>query len=315
MEKVELSNNQIELFIVTANNLKGVRKRRFMAQIVQRLGHGGQRYAAEVLGWNRGTIRKGLRELEEQNRSRREKSSQNSVPANNQPTFSKPQSVKLSKELINLYIQTAQNLTGSRRRIFMAQIVENLGPGGQRLAEKEMRWNRGTIRRGIKELEARPGRRKRKAPVKRKKSSKYRIQISPDLIETYKHTANQLSGPRRRIFMAQIVGTLGRGGQRYAEEKLGWNRGVIRMGIRDLKNRADAYDRLSRRGRKSIEVKFPKINADIQDGLTHFKEINQDSDYLPTIVELMGYLISHKSYDPADMPSREIVRKRRLSLS
>jgi transposase len=35
-----------------------------MAQVVKLLGHGGQCFAESVLGWNRGTIRKGLIELE-----------------------------------------------------------------------------------------------------------------------------------------------------------------------------------------------------------------------------------------------------------
>lgn len=35
-----------------------------MAQVVKLLGHGGQCFAERVLGWNRGTIRKGLIELE-----------------------------------------------------------------------------------------------------------------------------------------------------------------------------------------------------------------------------------------------------------
>jgi len=48
----------------TAKTLKGTQRRRFMAQIVQELGTGGQRQAQTELGWCRDTIRKGQRELE-----------------------------------------------------------------------------------------------------------------------------------------------------------------------------------------------------------------------------------------------------------
>ena len=56
---------------------------------------------------------------------------------------------KLKAELI----ATAQSLKGSERRMFMARTVKMLGPGGQRLAERELGWNRATIRKGMRELE------------------------------------------------------------------------------------------------------------------------------------------------------------------
>ena len=43
--------------------MSGANYREFIASVVQRLGYGGQRFAESVLGWNRGTIRKGLSEL------------------------------------------------------------------------------------------------------------------------------------------------------------------------------------------------------------------------------------------------------------
>lgn len=49
--------------IETANDLRGPQRRLFMARIVRALGSGGQRRAEEQFGWNRVTIRKGMREL------------------------------------------------------------------------------------------------------------------------------------------------------------------------------------------------------------------------------------------------------------
>ena len=48
--------------------------------------------------------------------------------------------------------ETAQALRGSARRVFMARAVRDLGPGGQRQAERELGWNRVTVRKGMHEL-------------------------------------------------------------------------------------------------------------------------------------------------------------------
>ncbi len=47
---------------------------------------------------------------------------------------------------------TAVQLKGAAKRKFIAQTVLGLGYGGQRLAERELGWNRETIRKGIKEV-------------------------------------------------------------------------------------------------------------------------------------------------------------------
>ena len=51
-----------------------------------------------------------------------------------------------------LFIEAARALTGSARRVFLARTVAELGPGGQRRAERELGWDRGTIRKGAREL-------------------------------------------------------------------------------------------------------------------------------------------------------------------
>jgi hypothetical protein len=51
------------------------------------------------------------------------------------------------------YLQrTAEVLHGVDRRLFMARTVRLLGPAGQRQAERELGWNRVTIRKGMHEL-------------------------------------------------------------------------------------------------------------------------------------------------------------------
>jgi hypothetical protein len=62
---MELTEEIKELVRKTAKDLKGSARRRFMARTVQALGQGGQRLVARELGWNRGTIRKGMHEVEQ----------------------------------------------------------------------------------------------------------------------------------------------------------------------------------------------------------------------------------------------------------
>jgi len=60
----------------------------------------------------------------------------------------------LTDSLKALFIETAHTLKGSARRLFMARTVKELGPGGQRRAERELGWNREIIRKGTHELES-----------------------------------------------------------------------------------------------------------------------------------------------------------------
>lgn len=62
--------------------------------------------------------------------------------------------MELTDSLKALFIETARTLTGSPRRLFMARTVKELGPGGQRRAERELGWNRATIRTGTHELDS-----------------------------------------------------------------------------------------------------------------------------------------------------------------
>lgn len=62
--------------------------------------------------------------------------------------------MELTESLKELLIETARKLKGHDRRRFMALTVKELGPGGQRLAERELGWSRVTIRKGLRELEA-----------------------------------------------------------------------------------------------------------------------------------------------------------------
>ncbi len=58
----------------------------------------------------------------------------------------------MGKEIMERLKEGASYAKGAARRMFMAKTVNSIGKGGQSIAEKELQWNRGTIRKGQKEL-------------------------------------------------------------------------------------------------------------------------------------------------------------------
>lgn len=60
--------------------------------------------------------------------------------------------MELTESIKVLFKDTARQLQGSARRVFMARTVRELGRGGASVAEGELGWNRGTIRKGMHEL-------------------------------------------------------------------------------------------------------------------------------------------------------------------
>ncbi len=59
--------------------------------------------------------------------------------------------------------------------------------------------------------------------------------------------------------MADVVQSLGRGGQRFAENRLGWNRKTIRKGARESQTGHPVEDRFRDRGRKKAEQHNPLL--------------------------------------------------------
>lgn len=59
--------------------------------------------------------------------------------------------MELTEPVKALLREAARALKGSERRRFLARTVAELGPGGQRRAERELGWSRVTIRKGQRE--------------------------------------------------------------------------------------------------------------------------------------------------------------------
>ena len=62
--------------------------------------------------------------------------------------------MECTDSLKTLCLDTARSLKGSPRWLCMARTVKELGPGGQRRAERELGGSRGTLRQGTHELDS-----------------------------------------------------------------------------------------------------------------------------------------------------------------
>ena len=86
----------------------------------------------------------------------------------------------------------------------------------------------------------------------------------PELIPVLVDAAKALKGNQRRLFMARTVQAMGRGGQRWAEEHLGWCREAIRKGTHELRSGMTGVDAFHCRRRKPAEEHLPRLLDDIR---------------------------------------------------
>ena len=90
-----------------------------------------------------------------------------------------------------------------------------------------------------------------------------KLELTSEVKNTIQKAFKLLKGASRRFFMASVVLQLDKGGQRLAEQELGWNRDLIRKGLRELKSGMTCVDNFSSRGRKQWEDLQPVLATDI----------------------------------------------------
>ncbi len=139
------------------------------------------------------------------------------------------------------------------------------------------------------------------------KETTYSIMMPEPMRDTLAYVATCLHGNNRRIFMAKTVQSLGVGGQRGAEQLLGWNRKTIRKGMHELQSGISCIDNFSGRGRRPIECNLPQLAEDIEaivmpecqtDPTFRTKKI-----YTPLTAKTMRIrLIEEKEYTNQELP-------------
>lgn len=141
------------------------------------------------------------------------------------------------------------------------------------------------------------------------------IELTNELKSIFRETAQKLKGSERRQFMAKVVRVLGVGGQTQAERELGWNRGTIRKGMKELISGIPIKDRFERRGRKRIESKLPNLLEDIRGIVEPHTQADPTlkSQRLYTRIsaaEVRRQLIKQKGYLDEELPTSEVIRQR-----
>ena len=141
------------------------------------------------------------------------------------------------------------------------------------------------------------------------------IKLTNELKSIFRETAQKLKGSERRQFMAKVVKGLGLGGQTRAERELGWNRGTIRKGMKELTSGITVQDAFERRGRKRAESKLPNLLKDIRAIVDPHSQADPTlkSERLYTRIsaaEVRRQLIEQKGYRDEELPTAEVIRQR-----
>jgi len=139
------------------------------------------------------------------------------------------------------------------------------------------------------------------------------MELTGILKRIFIETAKMLKGSARRLFMARVVKSLGKGRQRRAEIELRWNRRTIRKGTHELESGFRCYDNFASRGRKPVEQHLPNLLSDI----TAIAEAESQTD--PTFKTTRLYirlsaaavreqLIKQKDYSDEQLPCEDTIR-------
>ena len=139
--------------------------------------------------------------------------------------------------------------------------------------------------------------------------------ITPELKVALNEAKNKLKGSDRRLFMAQVVKSLGPGGQRRAQRELGWNRNTIIKGTKELNSGIVCIDNFSGRGRKRSEDHLPHLLDDITDLVEPVSQVDPtfrtDQCYCPlTAAEVRRRLIEEKNYSDHQLPKERTIRSK-----
>jgi hypothetical protein len=145
------------------------------------------------------------------------------------------------------------------------------------------------------------------------------ISFTSELKETWKALLAQLKGGSRRIFMATIIKSAGRGAAALAERELGWNRVTIDKGLRELESGVAYVDATSKRGRKSMAATLPNLDADLRamgDATSQTDPTFRTTQLYRRLTagEARRRLIEEKGYAPQSVPSERSLRRKLTAL-
>jgi hypothetical protein len=112
--------------------------------------------------------------------------------------------------------------------------------------------------------------------------------------------------------MAKTVQAMGRGGQRWAMECLGWCRDTIRKGTHELRSGMTCVDAFSARRRQPAEEHLPRLLDDIRDIVDGQSQADPrfQTDRLfvrISAAEVRRRLIAEKGYTDEELPTQQTI--------
>ena len=133
-----------------------------------------------------------------------------------------------------------------------------------------------------------------------------------EMIPVLIDAARALKGSQRRLFMAKTVQAMGRGGQRWAQEHLGWCRETIRKGTHELRSGMTCVDAFHCRRRKPAEEHLPRLLDDIRaiaDGQSQADPKFQTNRLFTRIsaAEVRRQLIATRGYTDEELPTQQTI--------
>src|SRR4051794_25511032 len=134
----------------------------------------------------------------------------------------------------------------------------------------------------------------------------------PEMIPVLIDAAHALKASQRRLFMARTVQAMGRGGQRWALEHLGWCRDTIRKGTHELRSGMTCVDAFSARRRKPAEEHLPRLLDDIRDIVDGQSQADPKFQTRRLFIRISAAqvrfrLITRKGYTDAELPSQQTI--------
>ena len=139
------------------------------------------------------------------------------------------------------------------------------------------------------------------------------MKLTEGIRNALKTAAAALKGHARRVFMAQVVRDMGRGGQRQAQAQLGWSRDTIRKGEHELRTGIQCVDARSATGAKPIDARLPNLRKDIRDLVDGQSQTDprfeSERVYCKlSAAKVVQLLIERKGYTGLELPSNETIR-------
>lgn len=129
---------------------------------------------------------------------------------------------------------------------------------------------------------------------------------------TLQDAATELTGIKKRAFMAQVTQDYFDGSARKAETYLGWSRQAVGLGLKELQTGIVCLDNYGARGRKKTEENLPDLEEDIR------SLVDSQSQADPSFQSTFCYarisaravreaLIEQKGYQDYELPTRQTI--------